>query len=125
MRPQRAQGDGDAVDTPLQESFATVFICVDMGASSRKADFISSSIRFYSGIMNLRSLSSVSHSTGTSPHCKVQTQSQFCECQKPLGGLLWRGLLLGRRDSHIQRGSVESAALHLKLCLCSKQLFLP
>lgn len=126
MRPQRAQGEEDAVDAPLQESFATFFICVDAGPSSRKAEFISSSIVFYSSIMNSHSLSNASRSIGTSPRCHVKTESQFCECQKPLRGLLWRELQLlslGRRDSHIQRGSEESVALHLKTCLCSKQRF--
>ena len=126
MRPQRAQGEGDAPDAPLQESFATFFICGDTGSCSRKVDFISSSISFYSSIMNLRSLSNVSHSIGTSPHCEVKTESQFCKCQKPLRGLLWSELQLlslSRRDSHIQQGSEDSVALHLKTCLCSKQRF--
>lgn len=126
MRPQRAQGEGDALDARLWESFATFFICVDTGPSSRKADFISSSIVFYSSIMNLCSLADVSHSTGTSPLCEVRTEGQFCECQKPLGGLLGcepRLLSLGWRDGHNQRGGEDRVALHLKTCLCSKQQF--
>lgn len=128
MRPQRAQGEEEAVDAPLQESFAMFFICVDAGPSSRKAEFISSSIAFYSSIMNLHSLSNASHSIGTSPRCHVKTESQFCECQKPLRGLLWRELQLlslGWRDSHIQRGSEESVALHLKNVPLFKAAFLP
>jgi len=92
MRPKRAKGEGAAVDAPLQESFAMVSICVDAGASSRKADFISSSISFYGSIMNLRSLSNVSHSVGTSSCCEVKTEIQFCECQEPLRGLPWCAL---------------------------------
>lgn len=77
MRPQRAQGKGEAVDALLHESFTVVFVCMDMGASSRKTDFINASISFYSSIMNLYSLSNVSLRVGTSPHCKVKTKSQF------------------------------------------------
>lgn len=126
MRPQRTQGEGDAPDAWLQENLATFFICVDTVESSRKADFISSSIVFYSSIMNLCSLADVSRSIGTSPLREVRTESQFCECQRPLGGLLrcepWL-LSLGRRDGHNQRGSEDRVALHLKTRLCSKQQF--
>lgn len=126
MRPQRAQGEGDAPDAWLQENLTTFFICVDTVESSRKADFISSSIVFYGSIMNLCSLADISRSIGTSPLCEVRTESQFCECQKPLRGLLrcepWL-LSLSRRDGHNQRGSEDRVALHLKTRLCSKQQF--
>lgn len=75
MSPQRFWGEWDAVDVLLQESFTIFFICVDVGTSRRKADFISFSIVFYSSIMNLGSLSNVSHSIGTSPHSEVKTES--------------------------------------------------
>lgn len=77
----------------MPRSRKAFFICMDTEASSRKADFISSSIGFYSSIMNLRSLPSVSHSIGTSPHCEVKMESQFCKCKKPVRGLLWQAVV--------------------------------
>lgn len=53
-------------------------------------------------------------------------EGQFCDCQKPFRGLLWCELWLlslGWRDSHIQQGSEEDIALHLKTCLCAKRHF--